>query len=332
MTSLLLATGRLEPPVSPRGEPVAMTLLTGFLGAGKTTLLNRILNGDHGLEVGVLVNDFGAVNIDAELVASVTENTIALTNGCVCCEVRDDLVESLEALLEQRPEIDYLIVEASGVADPEGVVMTLSDPKYEELLRIDSVTCVVDAEGLFTQGSSAELATLKLRQIAFSDLVVLNKVDLVDVDQIEVIKGWIGQHLTRVRIVESEYCEVPYSILLAAGRFDPNPPQDGSMMIEPGEPRFDTWHYRSELHMSEPRLQEAIRKLPESVYRCKGIVWTRENTTRRTALQSVGRRTSFSDLGSWNGETPATDIVVIGADGGLIAHDLQRSFDSCVAS
>ena len=129
-----------------------MTLLTGFLGAGKTTLLNRILNGDHGLRVGVLVNDFGAINIDAELVEGVEENTINLTNGCVCCEIRDDLVQSLEELLTRVDAVDYVILEASGVADPEGIVMTFLDQRYEKLLRLDSITCIIDAEAVFAHG------------------------------------------------------------------------------------------------------------------------------------------------------------------------------------
>ena len=104
---------------------LAGSLLTGFLGSGKTTLLNRILNGQHGLRVGVLVNDFGAINIDAELVDGVEENTIRLTNGCVCCEIRDDLVNSLEQLLTRVDAIDYVILEASGLAEPEGIMIHL---------------------------------------------------------------------------------------------------------------------------------------------------------------------------------------------------------------
>ena len=133
---ILAPAPRTDPITIPGRDPIPVTLLTGFLGAGKTTLLNRILNGQHGLRVGVLVNDFGAINIDAELIEGVEENTIHLTNGCVCCEIRDDLVRSLEQLLERADTIDYVILEASGVADPEG---SISDqmPRMQALSQLD---------------------------------------------------------------------------------------------------------------------------------------------------------------------------------------------------
>ena len=124
---------------------IPMTILTGFLGAGKTTLLNRILTGEHGLKVAVLVNDFGALNIDTELVVGVKSDVISLANGCVCCQVRDDLVEAVQSILATDQGVDYIILEASGVADPSSLFSTFHQPDLRDEIRLDSVTCVVDA-------------------------------------------------------------------------------------------------------------------------------------------------------------------------------------------
>lgn len=304
--------------------------------------MNRILNGDHGLRVGVLVNDFGAINIDAELVDGIEENTINLSNGCVCCEIRDDLVESLEQLLTREQAVDYVLLEASGVSDPGSVVTTFLDQKYEKLLRLDSVTCVVDAEGVFKHGDSEEINFLKMRQIGFADMVVLNKVDLVGTEHIEVIKEWIDHHLKRVRIVESVRCDVPLEILLAVGRFRPenaslksgnNGAKDSAppRSHEPAKGMFDTWSYESDRAFSLEALRQMVRReLPASVYRCKGIVFTSSSPDKRLALQIVGRRTEISELDEWGERRPRTQIVAIGESGGIDAQELQRKFDACI--
>jgi len=339
---ILAPAPRTEPIVIPGREPVPVTLLIGFLGAGKTTLLNRILNGEHGLRVGVLVNDFGAINIDAELIEGVEQNMISLTNGCVCCEIRDDLINSLEQLLLRVDEIDYVILEASGVADPEGIVMTFLSPKYEGLLRLDSITYIMDAEAIFTDGDNADLSLLKLRQIGYSDLVIINKVDLVTPTHIEVIEEWVGKHLNRVRIIEAVHCDVPLEILLAVGRFDPENMvrQTDGINVELGdaahEPHsagemFATWSFETNEPLSLERLSEMVRReLPASVYRCKGIIYSYEQPGKRYALQIVGRRTEIYELDSWGERTPHTKIVAIGSAKEIEPLLLTALFENCV--
>src|SRR5690349_4398549 len=157
---------------SPAAGAVPLTLLTGFLGSGKTTLLNRILRGDHGKRVGVLVNDFGAINVDARLVAGIQGDSIDLSNGCVCCSMRGDLVSGVKRLLDRPSPFDHVILEASGIADPFRVISALRAPALRERVRLAAVITMMDAEHAQDPRLDRQLVE---DQIRAGDVVVVNK-------------------------------------------------------------------------------------------------------------------------------------------------------------
>ncbi len=195
---------------------IPVTIVTGFLSAGKSTLVSRILNGDHSLRAAVLVNDFSEINIDPQLVGGVEDNIIALANGCVCCQVRDDLIQALRDLLARFQPVEHILLEVS-VAERFGISLTFLDPSLRDRIRLESVACVVDADQAFLYADYPDLQRLMLREIGFSDVVILSNVDLLEDAEVETLKAWINIHVDGVPIIEADYRGVPYEIPLGAG-------------------------------------------------------------------------------------------------------------------
>ena len=319
-----------------RAAPTPLAVLTGFLGAGKTTLVNRILAADHGLRIAVLVNDFGAINLDAELVAGAQGGVLSLANGCVCCTIRDDLVATVMQAIARPERPEYVVLEASGVADPVGIAMTCNASELREHVRLDAIHCVVDAEQLF---GAPETMELKLAQMACADMILLNKVDLVRREQIARIRSWLDGRFHRYRLVETVRGDVPMPILLSprmAGADDDRGAREAPSDRRRGHrhdaaAQFATWQYETDQPLSLTALRQAASRLPPAIYRAKGVV-SAADTRQRCVLHVVGRRVDVALDGGWRDETPRTRIVAIGAPGAIDAATLRDLFDRCLAS
>ncbi len=282
----------------------------------------------------MLVNDFGSINVDGELVVDVEDGMVTLANGCVCCQIRDDLVDSVAQLIDRDDPVEYVILEASGVAEPAGIYLTFLDSAYRDRVRLDGVTCVVDADQALAD-DDVDLVKLKLQQIGYADLVVLNKVDLAGADGAAAVKRWIDSHFTRVRIVPAIHCEVPLDVLLGVDRrgvvrLDGSPPGLG----EPGDDHgsmFTTASWTGDRPLSRRSLERMIkRELPGNVYRCKGFVRLVDDPEHRHVLQVVGRRVELTADRPWGADEPRNRVVAIAHRSTVEPEHLAELFESCV--
>ncbi|MFZ5670025.1 MAG: CobW family GTP-binding protein [Pseudomonadota bacterium] len=282
------------------------------------------------------------MNIDAELVSTVETDVIGLANGCVCCNLRGDLMDAVLAVLERPERPQCVLLEASGVADPMAIAATFNDPDLSHLIRLDSITCVVDAEQVF---ASPELESLKLWQIAAADLLILNKIDLVTADHRARVRAWLDSRFHRYRLIEASRCDVPLALVLSAGRFDalrfggegegalpracagPDCPDHGAHRHRD----FSVWSYETDRPLDQEALRQAAGRLPTSIYRCKGVLRTEAAPDRRTILQVVGKRVELRDGGRWDEGMIASRIVAIGAADADDRDALDALFTACRA-
>ncbi len=313
--------------------PIPVTLIGGFLGAGKTTLLNHVLSENHGVRAAVLVNDFGAINIDAKLVVGVEGETVSLANGCVCCTIRDDLVGACLGLLQRPEPPEHLLIEMSGVSDPVPVLNTFLETELGAVFSLNSILAVVDAEQL--PGLEGEMGHLARAQIHAADIVALNKVDLVSPGDLAGVKKQVREMAPGSRIIEVTQGRVPLALVFSDGGHSSQTRsrEDSRDHDEPSHDHvFSSWDWTSDRPLSLPKLRSALETLPDTVYRCKGIVYLEELPTYRYVLQMVGKRYHLTETGPWGAEFSRSEIVLIGAREGIDDEALQRTFDACVGT
>jgi G3E family GTPase len=301
-------------------QRLPLTVIGGFLGTGKTTLLNHWLRHAGGQRLAVLVNDFGALNLDAELVAHNSGDTLALSNGCVCCQIGDDLSMALLQVLERRRDFDAVVIEASGVSDPWRIAqLGHADPA----LVLDGVVVLVDASAVLAQAADPLLADTLARQVARADLLVLNKTELVDAGTLARVHAWADVQAAGARRCAAVQAEVPTALLSGAALLRQAEPRPAGVPLRVAAPprhgqQFATWSARPDAVLSEAALQAWLDRVPAGVLRLKGLVRTGEHAWHE--LQFAGRRASLRPAAPPAG---GAMVVAIGLAGQLPLQALE---------
>ena len=314
---------------------IPVTVLTGYLGAGKTTLLNRILSEQHGKRYAVIVNEFGEVGIDNDLVVSADEEIFEMNNGCICCTVRGDLIRIIEGLMKRRGRFDGILIETTGLADPVPVAQTFFvDDDVRQKTRLDAIVTVVDAKHIATELMNAHEAQ---EQIAFADIVLLNKTDLVDVQELAALKNRIRSINPTATIKETRRCDVPLPEILDRESFS----LDRILELEPDF--LETGHeHEHDAHITSmslttsvpldptrfmPWIQDAIQELGTDILRMKGIL-AFNGDPDRFVIQGVHMLMEGNHQRPWRpSEARTSRLVFIGRN--LPRETLQAGFENC---
>jgi G3E family GTPase len=311
-------------PTNPARLPV--TVISGFLGSGKTTLVNYILANQHGLRTAVIVNEIGEIGIDAELIIAASDSMVELSNGCICCSLNNDLVDAAFRVLQRDNKIDYLIVECSGVADPLPIALTFLRSELRDLVRIDSVVTIADADN-FSLDLFADTAAEN--QLRYADTVLLNKCDLAATERLCPIEIKIRSIRQAARILRTTRCRVPLPLLLGVERFQSDRDPLGDLDCDHTHltnDGFEALSFETEQPFSADKLQSFLEQLPVDVFRAKGILWVAESDTPHV-FHLVGQRFTLDKAQQ---RTPMRNrLVLIGRN--LDRQRLRNQLEACVA-
>ena len=339
MNTITLNTTNTIPEIPKQGMPI--TIITGFLGSGKTTLLNQILQNKQDSKVAVLVNEFGDINIDSQLLISVDEAMMELSNGCICCTINDGLVDAVYRVLEREDRIDYLVIETTGVADPLPIILTFLGTELRDLTNLDSIITVVDAEAFDEKHFDSEAA---LKQITYGDIILLNKIDLVKPEKIQELEDFIHDIKHGAKILHTQYGEVALPLILDVGLT----PKDKYIAIDDEDTHKHEHHHEHEhhhhhsdhldndgfvsisfqsykpfdVHKFENFLTE---EMPDNVFRAKGILWFSDSDLRHIFQLSGPRYTLNAD--EWPNQ-PKNQVVFVGRK--LDNNEIYTKLNKCL--
>ncbi len=330
-------------------QGIPVTLVTGFLGSGKTTLLNHILTQQQALKTAVLVNEFGEIGIDNELIISSNDDIVELNNGCICCTINEDLVKTVHKILERREQLDYLVVETTGIADPLPIAVTFLSTELRGKTRLDSIITVVDCDNFYVKTKEESIAAKQ--QITYGDVILLNKTDLVESQVVAKIEDKIRQQRPNARILRTVKGNVSLPLILSVGLFESDRyfqeeishshHHEHAHHHHHHEHNHGHHHHSAHLHEDgftslsfETEQPLDIRKfqyfldnqLPESVFRAKGILWLKGSTARHIFHLS-GKRFGIED-DEWKA-MPKNQLVFIGQN--LEQEKLRELLEGCVA-
>jgi G3E family GTPase len=321
----------------PMSEKIPVTVLTGYLGAGKTTLLNRILTEDHGKKFAVIVNEFGEAGIDGDLVVGADEEVFEMNNGCICCTVRGDLIRILDGLMKRKGKFDAIIVETTGLADPAPVAQTFFvDQDVGDATKLDAVVTVTDAKWLKDRLKDAPEAK---NQIAFADVIILNKTDLVTEAELAEVESAIRAINPYAKLHKTTRCELPIANLLDRNAFD----LDRILDIEPDFLEAGHHHHHADDVRSMsftipgdvdpdkfmPWINDLSQAQGPNILRSKGIL-AFKGEPRRFVFQGVHMILDGDLQRDWKqGEARQSRLVFIGRD--LDEKALREGFLACAA-